>query len=66
MDPLLQLLVAVLIFAIIAYGLYWVCTAFKLPIVVLWICGAILLIIILLWARGQLGGGAGPVLRLGK
>jgi hypothetical protein len=47
MDPLLQLLVMVVLFAIAAYGLSWLCSTFHMPEPVLWIVGAILIIILL-------------------
>ena len=59
MDQLIQLLIYIVIFAVVGYGLWWVCTKFSLPQPVLWICGAILLIIILLFIARELGGGAG-------
>ena len=59
MEQLIQLIVYIVIFAVVGYGLWWVCTKFALPQPVLWICGAILLIIILLFLSRQLGGGAG-------
>ncbi len=55
MGQLIQFIIYIIIFAIIAYGLYWVCTKFALPTPVLWLCGAILLIIILLFLASQLG-----------
>lgn len=59
MDQLIQLLIVVVIFAVIAYGLWWVCTKFALPQPVLWIVGAILLIFLLLFISRQLGEGGG-------
>ena len=59
MEQLIQLIVYIMIFAVVGYGLWWVCTKFALPQPVLWICGAILLIIILLFLSRQLGVGAG-------
>ena len=55
---LIGLLIAAIIFAVIAYAMYWVCTRFfpQFP-PALWICGAILLIIILLYVSGQIPGG---------
>jgi hypothetical protein len=47
MDPLLQLLVMVVVFCIVAYGLWWICAKFGMPQPVLWIVGAILIIILL-------------------
>jgi hypothetical protein len=58
MDQLIQLIIYVVIFAIVGYGLWWVCVKFSLPQPVLWICGAILLIVILLFVSRELGGGA--------
>jgi hypothetical protein len=58
-EQLIQLIVYIVIFAVVGYGLWWVCTKFALPQPVLWICGAILLIIILLFLSRQLGVGAG-------
>ena len=59
MDQLIQLLIYIVIFAVVGYGSWWVCTKFGLPQPVLWICGAILLIYILLFIARELGGGAG-------
>ncbi len=56
MDQLIQLIIYIVIFAVVGYGLWWVCTKFGLPQPVLWICGAILLIIILLFVSRELGG----------
>ena len=58
MDVLIQLVLAIVIFAVIGYGLYWVCTKFfpSFP-PALWICGAILLIGVILFASRILGGG---------
>ena len=65
-TQLIQFLVYILIFAVIAYGLYWICTHFfsNFP-PALWICGAILLIILLLFIAGQIGGpvALGPLRR---
>ena len=58
MDQLIQLLVYIVIFAVVGYGLWWVCQKFALPQPVQWIVGAILLIIILLFIARQLGGGS--------
>lgn len=66
MQVLISLLIWIVLFAIVAYGLYWVCTKFGLPQPILWICGAILLIFILIFVAGQLGDGGAvfPSLRL--
>lgn len=58
MQQLIQLLIYIVIFAVVGYGLWWVCVKFALPQPVMWICGAILLIIILVFVSGQLGSGA--------
>lgn len=63
MDALISFLVVLIIFAILAYGLFWVCTKFQLPTPVLWLCGAILLIIILVYASHQFGGTPLPAFR---
>ena len=51
---IITLLVYVLLFAIAAYGLWWVCQKFELPKPVRWICGVLLLIVILLALSGEL------------
>jgi hypothetical protein len=57
MEQLISLLVMVLIFALVAYGLWWVCVKFGLPQPVLWIVGVILLIFLLYFIAGQIGVG---------
>ncbi len=57
MDQLIQFLIYLVIFCIVAAGLYWVCVKFQLPQPVMWLCGAILLIILLVFVAGRLGGG---------
>jgi hypothetical protein len=59
MEQLIQLLIYIVIFAIVAAGLYYVCKKFELPQPVLWICGAVLLIIVLIFIAGQVGAGSG-------
>jgi hypothetical protein len=56
MDQLLGLLVMVVIFAVVAYGLWWVCNKFGMPQPVMWIVGAVLLIFLLYFIAGQVGG----------
>jgi hypothetical protein len=66
MGTLIALLIYIIIFAIVAYGLWWVCVKFGMPQPVLWICGAILLIFLLLFIGSQLGvtsGGLPPLRR---
>lgn len=66
MQLLISLVIWIIIFVIVAYGLAWVCTKFGLPQLVLWICGTILLVFILIFVAEQLGNGgvAFPSLRL--
>jgi hypothetical protein len=58
MEQLISVLIAIVIFCVVAYGLYWICTKFfaNFP-PALWICGVILLILILVFASSQFGGG---------
>jgi len=60
MDQLIVLIIYVVLFAIAAYGLLWVCDSFGLPAPVKWICGALLLIVILLFISGRFGGAGLP------
>jgi phosphate starvation-inducible membrane PsiE len=64
MQQLIQLIIYVVIFAIVAYGLFWICQKFQLPQPVMWICGAILLIIVLIFVANQLGAGGDQGLKL--
>lgn len=61
MESLISIIIAIVIFAAVAYGLHWVCISFALPQPVLWLCGAVLLIILLLWAAQLVGVGSAPV-----
>jgi len=56
----------VLIFGVIAYGMYWVCTTFQAPKPVFWICGVILLIFLLYFLTGQFGGEGGYNFHFGR
>jgi predicted membrane-bound dolichyl-phosphate-mannose-protein mannosyltransferase len=47
MDPLLQALVYVIIVAVAACGLYFLCIKFKMPDPVFWLVGAILILFVL-------------------
>jgi hypothetical protein len=64
LEHLAGVLVAIVIFAVIAYGLYWVCTKFfpNFP-PALWICGAVLLIIILYYLAHEFAGAPLPALK---
>ena len=59
LQQLIQLLIWIIVFAIAAYGLYWICVKFNLPQPVMWICGGILLIVILIFIAAQVGGTTG-------
>lgn len=59
MEALIQLIIYIVIFAIVAYGLHWVCVTYALPQPVLWICGAVLLIILLMFLARMVGIGGG-------
>jgi hypothetical protein len=58
MGTLIALLIWIVIFAIVAYGLLWVCSRFfpEFP-PARWICGGILLIILLIAIGNQYSGG---------
>ena len=58
---IISLLVSLIIFAVVAYGAWWVCQKFAMPPPVLWLCGGILLVILLLYLARQFG--VGPILR---
>jgi hypothetical protein len=63
-ESLISLLIAVLIFGLLAYGLYMLCVKFwpEFP-PARWICGVILLIVLLMWIGGSLPGPVFPRLR---
>lgn len=44
---MITLLIWILIFCLIAYGLFWVCQHFGLPRPIWWICGVILLLVLI-------------------
>jgi uncharacterized phage infection (PIP) family protein YhgE len=58
MEMLITLLIWIIVFAVAAFGLSWICTRFfsEFP-PARWICGAVLLIAILLLIAQQFGGG---------
>ncbi len=55
MEPIIQLVIYLLIFAVLGWIAYWICTKFfpEFP-PARWICGAVLLIIFLLFVSQQL------------
>jgi hypothetical protein len=63
MDQLIMLIVWIIVFAIVAYGLNYVCVMYNLPQPIRWIVGGILLIILLVFLSNQLGVGGGTIFR---
>lgn len=63
MATLITLIIWIVVFACVTYGVWWVCVKFALPQPVLWLCGAVLLIILLLFVSNQLGVATAPLLR---
>jgi amino acid transporter len=59
MDQLISLIIWIVIFAAVAYCLFWICDRAGFPPPVRWIIGAILLIMVLYFLSGQLGSGPG-------
>jgi len=64
MESLIQLIIYIVIFAVVGYGLWWVCMKFGMPQPVFWIVGAILLIVLLLFIVRQVGIPAGAMPQL--
>jgi hypothetical protein len=64
MQLLITLLIWIVIFAIVAFGLLWICNRFfaEFP-PARWICGAVLLIILLVAIAGQFPEGFAPIFR---
>ena len=63
-PQIIQIIIWIIIFCVVVYGLKWVCANFGLPQPVLWICGALLLIILLLFVANQVGTAGLGSLRL--
>jgi hypothetical protein len=55
----MNLIVSIVIFAILACGIYYVCRYFELPKPVLWVSGVILLLVLLYYTARVFGGGGG-------
>jgi len=55
-PEIIQIIIWIVVFCIVAYGMKWVCASFGLPAPVLWICGALLLIVLLLFVSTQFTG----------
>jgi tellurite resistance protein TehA-like permease len=57
MQLLINVLIGIVIFAILGYGLYLICTKFFPNFApALWICGVILIIVLLVLLSTQMGG----------
>lgn len=65
-GQLIQFLIMVLIFGVIAYGLHWVCVQYGVPRPIMWIVGVILLIILLVFAANITGVGSMESIRFGR
>jgi len=53
-QNIINIILTVVIFAVAAWGLHWICIKFQLPQPVLWICGVALLIVVLLYLSGEI------------
>jgi uncharacterized membrane protein YcjF (UPF0283 family) len=63
METLILVLVAIVVFAILAFGMKWVCDTFFSGFrPAYWICGVILLIVLLVAVSYVFGGGTGIAL----
>lgn len=56
MQAIIYWIIWIVLFAVAAYGLMWVCDHFNMPQPVKWLVGAVLLIIILLFLANHIGG----------
>ena len=52
---LMSLIVWIIVFCLVAYGMYWACVHFALPKPIWWVCGAILIIVLLVFLLRQIG-----------
>lgn len=66
MQPIIQLLIWVLVFAGIGYLGFWVCDKAGFPPPVRWIWGGVMLIVLLLYVSGGIAGPVFPPLRFGR
>ncbi len=57
MDPAINLIIWVMLFAMAGWAMYATCKKFEMPQPVLWICGGLLLIAILIFLEQALNGG---------
>lgn len=56
MPTLISFVFYAVVFASVAYGLWWVCQKFGMPQPVVWIVGAFLLILLLVFIGNHVGG----------
>lgn len=62
-QRLIDLVIIIVLFSIVAGAMYYVCKKFELPQMVLWVCGAFLLVVIIVFAFNQTNGISLPALR---
>lgn len=58
-DQIIVLIVYIILFAIVAWGLNWVVVSYNLPQPIRWLVGGLLLVILLLFLAHHLGVGGG-------
>ena len=58
-EQVILLIVYVLLFALVVWGLNYIIVTYALPTPVKWICGGLLLIVLLLFLANHLGVGGG-------
>ena len=51
----MTLLVSVVLFACVAYGVWWVCQRCGMPAQVFWLCGGVLLMMLFMFLSRQFG-----------
>jgi hypothetical protein len=51
----LSLLIQIVLFGAVAYGVWWVCQRFGMPPPVFWLCGVVLLIMLFMFLARQFG-----------
>jgi Kef-type K+ transport system membrane component KefB len=61
MEQAISLVITLGIFALVVWGISWVCARFGMPPPVLWICGGLVLIIMLYYLAHLVSGGAAPM-----
>ncbi len=65
MQLLITVLIGIVVFAILAFGMKWICdTFFPAFRPAYWICGVVLLIVLLIAVSSLFGGGGAPAFEL--